>query len=200
MREQKDFHCGAAECKPTQGKAWSLVPGFWKTTELHSLSHHTRLYSMLSRRQIPWFLPSLRDLTNRFWIPPPLKTTMLQCHASPLLTETPCQLLERKPQWEEQCLTDWQKSTWVSIWCSDRGWNNNSLRADRHMLHFLLDINFSFNLFIRVGIKKLSTELGWGLWKDYAAVSHWDTCPGFSQVAGVRQESNWPKHTLNLSM
>lgn len=70
MSEQKDFHSGAAECKPTQWNAWRLVRGFEKPhgTELHNLSDYTRLYPMLGRCQIPWFLPSF---TNRFWNFPP---------------------------------------------------------------------------------------------------------------------------------
>lgn len=58
---------------------------------------------------------------------------------------------------------------------ADRGENCAQTLARGSQMHgalFTGHINFSFNLFIRVGIKKLSTELGRGLRKDYTAVSY----------------------------
>lgn len=69
----------------------------------------------------------------------------------------------------------------------------------RRLLHFFTGhINFSFNLFIRVGIKKRSTELGRGLRKDYTAVSSatGDTCLGCTRVGGEELEYSWPNYAL----
>lgn len=46
-----------------------------------------------------------------------------------------------------------------------------ALGRQKHAALFTGHINCSFKLFIRVGIKKASAELGRGLPKDYAAVS-----------------------------
>lgn len=66
----------------------------------------------------------------------------------------------------------------------------------RHMQAALFTghVTFSFNLFISFGIKKLSTEFGRGLWKDYTAVSNWDTCLGCTKVGGVKLEYSWPNY------
>lgn len=137
---------------------------------------------------------------------------MPECHANLLLTETPCQLLEKATL--ARIMFNWlTKILWILDWrwayltvltegelCLDFQWSHNNLPvADRRKLHFFTGhINFSFNLFIRVGIKKLSTELGRGLPKDYTAVSYWDTCLGCTRVGGV--DYSWPNYPLNLSL
>lgn len=86
-------------------------------TELHNLSDYTRLYPMLSRCQIPWFLPPpLARLYKHFWKISP-ETTMPECHANLLLTETPCQLLEKATlaRIMFNCLT---KILLILDWCS----------------------------------------------------------------------------------
>lgn len=66
---------------------------------------------------------------------------------------------------------------------------NNLPLADRCMLNFFFfagHILSGFNLFISARIKKLSTEFGGGLPKDYTAVSNRDTCLGSQKVSSVK--------------
>lgn len=53
-------------------------------------------------------------------------------------------------------------------------------------LFFTGHILSGFNLFISAGIKKLSTEFGRGLPKDYTAVSNRDTCLGSQKASSVK--------------
>lgn len=180
MSEQKDFHSGGAQCKPTQWNAWRLVRGFRKTT-CNWATQLVRLHKALPNSQpMPNSMISslLARLYRRILKSPP-QTTMLECHAKLFLTETPCQLLE-KPTLTRIMLNWLTKILWILDWrwaylivltegelCLDHTitclWQTDAL--------FTGHIKFSFNLFIRVRIKKLSAELGRGLLKDYIAVS-----------------------------
>lgn len=156
------------------------------------------------------FFPLCETLQTDFEISPE-NHTMPECHANLFLTETPCRLLEKATR--ARVMFNWQtKILWIwehTSQCWQRG-NSAWISSDhtithpwqtRHMLHFFSGhINFGFNLFIRVGIKKLSTELGWGLRKDYTAVSYGDTCLGCTCVGGVDQEYSWPNYTFKLSL
>ncbi len=193
-------------------KCLTSCPGFRKTTELHNLSDYTSSTPRSAEAKFHDFFPLRKTLQTDFEISS--KTTMPECHANLLLTETPCQLLEKATL--ARIMFNWlTKILWILDWrwvyltvltegelCLDFQWShNNSPVADRHMLHFFTGhINFSFNLFIRVGIKKLSAELGRGLPKDYTAVSYWDTCLGCTLVGGVELEYSWPNYPLNLSV
>lgn len=52
-REQKDFHCAAAECEPTQWNAWRLVRGFQTTS-----SWTTQLVRLHEPRLEPRSMPN----------------------------------------------------------------------------------------------------------------------------------------------
>lgn len=93
---KRTFTAGLQNVNP-HSEMSNVLSGVFKkphATELHNLSDYTRLNPMLSRCQNSWFLPSLQDFTNGFE-KSPFKTTMPECHANLLLTETLCQLLQK---------------------------------------------------------------------------------------------------------
>lgn len=130
VSEQKDFHCGAAECKPTQWNAWRLVRGFQKTT-CDWTTQLVRLHEALS---------------NAHMMPNPMISSLL-ARLYEHLHQNHNAWVSRKPSlswnpmpapWESQCWTDWQKS---HDSYADRGGtvHDNVPMGDRRMLHFLLD-------------------------------------------------------------
>lgn len=140
------------------------------------------------------FFPPCKTLQTDFEISP--KPTMPECHANLFLTKTPCRLLEKATlarimfNW----LTENSYESLTGVEHTSQCWQRgNSLpgfpeitvtrpwQADTcctFFFSFTGHINFNFNLFISVGIKKPSAELGRGLRKDYTAVSFGDTCLG----------------------
>lgn len=193
MSEQKDFDCGGAECKPTQWNAWLLVRGFRrkKIPTCDCTAQLVRLHKALPAAQpMPNSVISslLARLYKRIWkISPHNHNAWLS--RKPSLNWNPM-----PTSWESHTgknnvwLTDKNPMNLLD-WCwayltvlkenGGRGTVHNFARgrqSDTCCTFCTGHINFSFNLFIRVGIKKLSTELGRGLRKDYAAVSYRDTC------------------------
>lgn len=90
LREQKDFHCRAAECEPTQWNAWCLVRGF--QTTCNWTAQLVRLHEALPDAR--WFLPPLQDFTDRFE-KIPSKPQCLSVSHTFFSTETPCQPLAK---------------------------------------------------------------------------------------------------------
>lgn len=138
MSEQKDFHCGAAECKPTQWNAWRLVRGFRKTT-CDQTTRLVRLHkALLAAQPMPNSMissPSCKTLQTDFEISPK-NHTMPECHANLFLTETPCRLLE-KATWA-RIMFNWQtKILWIcehTSQCWQRG-NSAWISSDHTITH-----------------------------------------------------------------
>lgn len=174
MSEQKDFHSGAGECEPAQWNAWRLVQGLEQTTGDWT--------AQLVR--LPEALPDAQSMPNsmmsslharlykQIWKISP-ETSMPECHANLLLTDTPCQLPEKATLARIMC--NWlTKIQWMLDWVcvtvlkEGRTVHKHSPMTVRRMLHFLLDtLTSALTCLLELGLRNWALSLG----EDYERIT-----------------------------